>query len=126
MASDLELDLVLAVFLYSGGCARVMVSLWPWKYTCPALGSCEGLRDLRGWNGRLEHWSLGERTFRILAPADLDELLDIGDFGRHDDDLGGCGLRRLFVCCRFAHQCRYLEIQVWMPRCLAVHAPLCG
>lgn len=29
-----------------------------------------------------------KRTGGILAAADLNELLDIGDFGRHDD---GCG-----------------------------------
>lgn len=28
---------------------------------------------------------VGKRTLSILAPADLDELLDIGDFGRHLD-----------------------------------------
>jgi hypothetical protein len=27
----------------------------------------------------------GPRTLGILAPADLDELLDVGDFGRHFD-----------------------------------------
>ena len=29
----------------------------------------------------------GRRTLGILAPADLDELLDVGNFGRHLDDL---------------------------------------
>jgi hypothetical protein len=28
-----------------------------------------------------------ERTLGILAPADLDELLDIADFGRHFDGM---------------------------------------
>jgi len=27
---------------------------------------------------------LGGRTLGILSPADLDELLDVGDFARHD------------------------------------------
>lgn len=27
----------------------------------------------------------GKRTARVLAPADLDELLEVGDFGGHGD-----------------------------------------
>jgi hypothetical protein len=34
----------------------------------------------------------GRRTLSILAPADLDELLDVGNFGRH---LGGYVSRRV-------------------------------
>jgi hypothetical protein len=33
---------------------------------------------------------LAQRTGGVLAAADLNELLDIGDFGRHDD---GCCLK---------------------------------
>jgi hypothetical protein len=36
----------------------------------------------------------GKRTLGILAAADLDELLDIGDFGRH---FGGCGGSRSVI-----------------------------
>lgn len=32
---------------------------------------------------------LAKHTTGVLAAADLNELLDIGDFGRHDD---GCGV----------------------------------
>lgn len=43
--------------------------------------------------------AVGERTLGILAPADLDELLDIGDFGRHGEGVvwstvGGIVVRR--------------------------------
>jgi hypothetical protein len=39
------------------------------------------------WNSFPErkHGVEVELTFGILPPADLDELLDIGDFGRHLD-----------------------------------------
>jgi hypothetical protein len=31
------------------------------------------------------HIEIGRRTLGILAPADLDELLNVGNFGRHLD-----------------------------------------
>jgi hypothetical protein len=63
------------------------MALWLWYF--PALSRPNPIPSqcaIAGAPSRLSHLFHGEivtRTLGILAPADLDELLDIGDFGRH-------------------------------------------
>jgi hypothetical protein len=112
---DLELDVVgLGVLLYAGGCrinllakvqnAAVLLHLLICSECC--FLACPIARSfLRTDNyGRVHPESpplptifrhttapnaVGkQRTFRILAPANLDELLDVADFGRHGDGNG--------------------------------------
>lgn len=55
--------------------------------------------DLAGWatgttvaGGSIERiHGRTERTLGVLSPADLDELLDVGDFGRHGGRICVCG-----------------------------------
>lgn len=92
-ASDLELDVVdLLVLLYAGGCNTVSQILSIDSDACfiqsSLLLSCWlPHRNNATTSNTPPTDSGGERTLSILAPADLDELLDIGDFGRHLDDL---------------------------------------
>lgn len=73
LASDLELDLLrLLVLLYARSCV-------------PSLANAQ-ISEFRSISTRFLQHCGGrecERTHGILATADLDELLDICDFGRH-------------------------------------------
>lgn len=90
-ASDLELDVVdLLVLLYAGGCNNVSPDLS--SHSLPRLSqlsaspaSCAQFLFLL--RPQPPPNKISRRTAGILAPADLDELLDVGNFGRHLDDL---------------------------------------
>lgn len=86
LASDLELDVAgLLVLLYARSCImRQQLSSvsFPTCYPsnavrCPLIVVHSLARSATSCGRNVEH------TPGILAAADLDELLDIGDFGRH-------------------------------------------
>lgn len=56
-------------------------------HNCAIAARNRGMRGGRSERGRMRGGDR-ERTLRILAPADLNELLDIADFGRHVDGIG--------------------------------------
>ena len=77
VASDLEFGL--------GGVAE-LVLLYPRGYSTLLLAyaPCHLFpRVLGGLPSAIEIVELRQRTGGILPPADLDELLDVGDFARH-------------------------------------------
>jgi hypothetical protein len=79
-ASDLELDVVdLLVLLYAGSCLHVSFDSLTSSISPSSLLSSSPPVFLFPRPRR----NCRKRTAGILAPADLDELLDIGDFGRH-------------------------------------------
>lgn len=86
-ASDLELDVVdLLVLLYAGGCSSVSIFLCaalPWSKIAFSSFTARTSSSFRDRN--LLRIKIGRRTLSILAPADLDELLNVGNFGRHLD-----------------------------------------
>lgn len=72
LAADLELDLlVLAVLLDPGGCRSNCLLVFNSVFTLHGLLS--------------ERKKKAKRTGSVLPAADLNELLDIGDFARHGD-----------------------------------------
>lgn len=97
LASDLELDVAgLLVLLYARGCENCQQLYLP--PTSLRFGSSSSIAAVqqplvavhaRGMCAaqQLRPDGDGRRTLGILAAADLDELLDVGDFGRH---FGGC------------------------------------
>lgn len=84
MAANLELDLLgLAVTLDAGSYIGIYVSAGgKLRVISQAAPSHIEPRQVRGGT-KLEP----KRTRGVLAAADLNELLDIGDFGRHNGGL---------------------------------------
>lgn len=87
-AADLELDVVdLLVLLYAGGCDTVSSSS-RFRFKIPSAALSPLLKTPHRHLLSPSSAPAGNarrRTLGILAPADLDELLDVGDFGRHFD-----------------------------------------
>lgn len=75
MTPNLELDLLrLAIALYPCSC----------HFNFPSATLTTSIFFKAQPIGRGKRVGLGRQTGSILAPTDLDEMLDVGDFFRHD------------------------------------------
>jgi hypothetical protein len=105
--ADLELDVVgLGVLLYAGSYPSVSDQsleiairhpskgsrFHPVSLRSAAIARCDMLAHCLSRNpksGGLKKTGCRKRTGSILAPANLDELLDVADFGRHFGGIWG-------------------------------------
>jgi hypothetical protein len=96
-AADLELDLLVGVLLHAHSCRKPYnqpnVHNWTFKSSNPSLSSTHVSQKFAGpvfppesmlfLQSTSFQGSWAKRTGSILAAADLDEALDVGDFAGH-------------------------------------------
>ena len=96
-AADLELDLLVGVLLHAHSCKKPYnqpnVHNWTANFSIPKLSSTHVSQKLAGpvfppesmlfLQSTFFQSSRAKRTGSILAAADLDEALDVGDFAGH-------------------------------------------